>query len=113
MSMKKEKCWECNGHYKSKSVDFSVCGITLGKFKAKVCDACGDKIFSEDVSDDIDNLAKEKGLWGLESKTKVGKVGNSLDIKVSNKIAKFLELKKGQEVNIHPESKKRLIMEVS
>ena len=111
--MKKEKCWECNGTYRHKMVDFSCYGIILGKFKAKVCDACGDKIFSEEVSDDIDNLAKEKGLWGLESKTKVGKVGNSLDIKVSNKIAKFLELKKGQEVNIHPESKKRLIMEVS
>jgi len=108
-----DKCWECNGTCSQKMVNFSVYGVSLGKFKAKVCGKCGDTIFSEEVSDEIDKIAKEKGLWGLESKTKVGKVGNSLDIKVANKIAEFLKLEKGKEVSVYPESKKRLIVEVS
>lgn len=111
--MEKQKCWECSGTYDQKMVDFSVYGVSLGKFKAKVCSKCGDTVFSEETSDEIDKIAKDKGLWGLESKTKVGKVGNSLDIKVANKIAEFLELEKGKEVSVYPESKKRLIVEVS
>ncbi|MCK4589587.1 MAG: hypothetical protein KAT77_04030 [Nanoarchaeota archaeon] len=107
------KCWECKtGKYSYKNVDFSVHGISLGKFKAKVCNKCKDTVFDEKVSDKIDALAKKKGLWGLESHTKVGKVGNSLDIKIAHKVAKFLELKKGEEVTIYPESKNRLIVDI-
>jgi len=106
------KCWECDGTYKEEMVDFSVYGTSLGKFKAKVCNKCGDKVFSEDVSDQIDKIAKQKGLFGLESKTKVGKVGNSLDIKVNNRLAKFLDLKKGEDVVVYPESKKRIVVDL-
>lgn len=107
------RCWECNGTYKHKMVDFSVYGISLGKFKAKVCDKCGDKIFSEEVSDQIDKIAKQKGLWSLESKTKIGKVGNALDIKLNTKISRFCSLKRGVDVNVYPESKKRLIVDIA
>lgn len=110
--MENEKCWECNGTYKHRMVDFSVYGVSLGKFKAKVCNKCGDTVFSEEISDQIDKIAKQKGLWGLESKTKIGKVGNSLDIKISSNLSKFCDLKKGIDVSIHPESKKRLIVDI-
>ena len=106
------KCWECDGVYEYKTVDFSIYGISLGKFKAKVCSKCGDTVFSEEVSNKIDHIAKQKGLFGLESKTKVGKVGNSLDIKVNRHVAQFMDLKKGEEVIIYPESKKRLIVDI-
>ena len=113
--MKKEnmKCWECDGNYKYKMVDFSVYGVNLGKFKAKVCDKCNDTVFSEEVSDQIDKIAKEKGLWGLEAKTKVGKVGNSLDIKISSRVAEFCNVKKGQNVTVFPESKNRIVVEIA
>ncbi len=111
--MEENKCWECDGIYKNKLIDFSVYGISLGKFRAKVCNKCGDTIFSEDVSNQIDKIAKQKGLWGLESKTKVGKVGNSLDIRINNKIVNFLGLKKGEDITIYPESKQRLIVDIT
>lgn len=113
VNMIKEKCWECDGNYKYKMVDFSVYGVSLGKFKAKVCDKCGDTIFNEDVSDQIDKIAKKKGLWGLESKTKIGKVGNALDIRLSNRISKFCRVKKGTDINVHPESPKRIIVDIA
>ncbi len=75
MAKEKMACWECDGSYKYRLVDFSVYGTSLGKFKAKVCDKCGDRVFGEEVSDQVDKIAKQKGLWGLESKTKVGQVG--------------------------------------
>ena len=106
------KCWECNGTYRYKNVDFSVYGISFGKFKAKVCSKCQDTVFSEEVSDQMDAIAKQKGLWGLESKTKVGKVGNSLDIKIGQNISKFCDLKKGDTVVVHPERKKRLVVNI-
>ncbi len=113
MMKEKTKCWECNGTYEYKKTDFSVYGISLGKFKAKICDKCGDTIFNGETSDQIDKIAKQKGLWGLESKTRIGKVGNALDIRLSSKLAEFCELKKGLNVNIYPESKKKLVMEIS
>lgn len=111
--MDKMNCWECGGKYKYKMVDFSLYGVSLGKFKAKVCDKCVDKVFTEEVSNQIDAAAKKKGLWGLETRTKVGRVGNTLDIRISSKIANFAQLKKGEEVTVYPESKKRLIVDIA
>ncbi|MBI2136127.1 hypothetical protein HYU06_03580 [Candidatus Woesearchaeota archaeon] len=106
------QCWECNGRYSYKMADFSVYGISLGKFKAKVCNKCGDKVFGEEVSGQMDKIAKQRGLWGLEAKTKIGRVGNALDVKISTKIAKFCELKKGREVSVRPEGKNKILIEV-
>ena len=110
--MEEKKCWECNGTYKVKEVDYSLYGISLGKFKAKVCSKCNDTVFSEEASKEIEKIAKDKGLFGLESRTKVGKVGNSLDVKINNKIASFVNIKKGEEVIVYPESKKKIIVEI-
>ena len=93
-------------------VDFSLYGTSLGSFKAKVCSRCKDTLFAELASDRIDELAKQKGLWGLESKTTIGKVGNSLDIKISKRLAEFAGLKKGESVSVYPESRKRLIVQI-
>ena len=32
------------------------------------------------------DTAKKKGLWGLEAKTKIGRVGNAIDVKISKKL---------------------------
>ena len=55
---------------------------------------------------------KSKKLWGMEAKTKIGQAGSILDIRLPKKIIEFLNLKKGEEVSIYPESKKRLIVEL-
>jgi len=88
------------GGMENKQVDFKIYGVSLGKFPAQVCDSCGETFFSESTSDKIDELAKKKGLWGLESKTRVGMVGNSIDVKINKKIAAFAGLKKGNHTDI-------------
>ena len=106
------KCSECGGKIVKKKVDFSVYGISLGKFEAEVCQKCGEELFSEEVSDQIDEAAKKRGLWGLESRTRVGIAGDGLVIRVNKRIAQFMGLRKGEEVTLIPESKHLLKIEV-
>ncbi len=108
--MIRAKCDECGGKLTVKDVDFSLFGTNLGRFPAEVCTKCGEKVFSEEVSDRIDSVAKEKGLWGLGVKTTVGQVGGSLDIRINRRIAEFTGLKKGQAVLVHPDGKNRIVI---
>ena len=106
------KCYTCEkGTLKKKKVPFTMYGEKLGMFDAEVCTACNETFFSEEASDKIDAISKEKGFWGLEARTRVGKVGNAIDVKISKKLAEFAGLKKGEEVRVYPETKKRLIIE--
>ncbi len=58
-----EKCDECGGKMLVKKVPFILSGKNLGEFEAFVCSFCGQQLFTEEVSDQIDNVAKEMGLW--------------------------------------------------
>jgi YgiT-type zinc finger domain-containing protein len=112
--MKKEKCYICEkGSMIKKKVDFSMYGINLGKFEAQVCNRCGEEFFDEKTSDLIDEAAKEKGLWGLDARTKVNKVGTSIAVTINKKIANFMNLKQGKGIFVHPESKNKLVIEVA
>jgi len=106
--MKRTKCEECKGKIITKKVPFKMYGVNLGNFKAEVCTKCGEEVFDEEVSDEIEKITKEKGLYGLGAKTKVGVVGNSLDIRINKKIAEFCDMKKGEDVFVYPESKNKL-----
>ena len=106
------KCEECGGRIIEKKIDYIFLGENLGRFTAEVCTKCGEEVFDEAVSGQIEKIAREKGLWGLESRTKVGKVGNCLDVRICKKIANFLNLKKGKEVTTYPENKNKLIIEI-
>lgn len=110
--MKRIKCEECNGKIIRKKVPFKLYGIELGVFPAEICSKCNEEVYDEETLDKIDKIAKQKGLWGLESRTKVGEVGNSLDIRITKKIADFIGLKKGEDVLIHPENKKRIVIDI-
>ena len=68
--------------------------------------------FSEGVSKKMTKKAKEKGLWGLQAKTKVGQAGTTLDIILPKKIREFLNLKKRKEVEIYPEGKNKLVISI-
>ena len=110
--MEEEKCWECGGNIKEQKKEFSLYGMSLGQFDAEVCQKCGEVVYAESASDQIDQAAKEAGLWGLEAKTKVARTGDSLAIRVNKRMATFLDLKEGQEVTLHPESKEKLLISV-
>lgn len=106
------KCYSCEkGNLKNKRVPFGVYGITIGTFTAEVCDVCSEKFFGEKASDEIEIAAKKLGVWGLEARTKVGQVGNSLDVKINKQLASFAKIKKGDPVRVYPDGKKRLIVE--
>ena len=108
----KPKCPECGGNVEKKTVPFKVYGIEIGKFPAEVCAKCGEEVFSAETFKKIKEKTMEKGLWGLESKTTAGKVGNSIDVRISKKLADFVNLKKGEEVRIYPADKHKLVIEV-
>ncbi|HLC64906.1 MAG TPA: hypothetical protein VJI46_02145 [Candidatus Nanoarchaeia archaeon] len=106
------KCEECGGKIAKKNVDYSIFGTSLGKFPAEVCSKCGETCFEEETSRKMTQIAKERGLWKLETKTKIGKVGDALDVRFNKRLAEFLNLKKGEEVTIYPESKNRVVIEI-
>jgi len=108
-----EKCYVCEkGNLIKKKVDYMLYGELIGKFDAEVCDKCGETFFSEETSRQITEIAKKKGLFGLEANTKIGQAGSTLDIRLPQKIIAYMKLKKGTEVKILPETKKRLVITV-
>lgn len=106
-------CDECKGTVVDKKVDFKLYGESLGFFPAQVCLKCGEELFTEETSDRIDEAARKKGLWGLSAKTKIARVGTSVGVTINKRIADFMDLKIGNEISVHPESKRRLIIEIS
>lgn len=46
-----------------------------------------------------------------EARTKIGQVGNSIDVKINKKLAQFAGFKKGEEVRVYPEGKNKLVIE--
>lgn len=105
------KCPVCEGKMERKKVPYEIGRVNLGVFEADVCSSCGEIFFTEESSDAIDRKAKKTGLWGLEKKGKIGYSGNSLIVRIPKKVAEFMELKKGEEITIKPEDKKRLVIE--
>lgn len=111
-NMIRKKCEECNGKIIHKKIDYMLLGENLGKFPAEVCTSCEEIVFDENISEQIDEVAKKRGLWGMQARARIGKVGNSFNVIINSKIAKFLELKKGEEVTIYPENRKKLVITV-
>ncbi|MBI2667239.1 hypothetical protein HYX17_00540 [Candidatus Woesearchaeota archaeon] len=109
-----EKCYICEkGNLKKERIEYNLYGISLGKFDALKCPKCSEIFFDEETSKKMTDIAKQKGLWGLEAKTKIGQAGTTLDIRLPRRLIEFLKLKKGKEVNIHPESRDRIVVEIS
>ena len=108
-----EKCYICEkGNLEKKKVPYELLGEKIGMFDAEVCPSCGEVFFDEETSRKITAATKMKGLWGLGSRTKIGQAGSTLDIRLPKRIINLLKLKKGEDVMIYPESKKRLIVEL-
>ncbi len=106
------ECPVCEGKIRRKKVLYSIGEVSLGNFDADVCASCGEVFFTEAASDAIDAKAKELGLWGLEKKGKIGYSGNSLIVRIPKRVAEFMKLKKGEDIVIKPEDKRRLVIEV-
>jgi hypothetical protein len=103
------KCVFCNGLLKEDSIEYKEYGISLGKFKAKVCTKCNESFFEPEVVDKIQNKSKKLGLFGLKANIKIAKIGNSLAVRIPKKIAEFLKLKQGEETAVYPQDHKLII----
>ena len=86
-------------------------GFDLGAYTAEVCPSCGETFWNEKDILKMELKAKEIGIWGLEQKTKVATVGNSLAVRIPKRLANFLDLKQGVEVLIHPLGRNKLVIE--
>ncbi|MBS3056577.1 MAG: hypothetical protein J4473_04040 [Candidatus Aenigmarchaeota archaeon] len=106
------KCNECGGKMLKKVVDYIFLDENLGRFSAEVCSLCGEQVFEEGVIEKVTQNAKEKGLWNLGSSVKVSRIGNSMGIVVTKKLAQFLRLKPGETVTIYPENRHRIIVDI-
>lgn len=108
-----KKCPVCEkGNLKDGSIDEEIFGVPLGTFKAEVCDRCGESFLNEDSMRSVEEKAKKAGIWGMAEKIKVVRSGNSLAIRIPAKIARFLGLKEGEEILVHPEGREKLVAEV-
>ena len=65
-------CEECGGKIIKKKVEHYYLDEFIGKFPAEVCQKCGEIVFDEDVSKQMTDIVKEKGLWGLGARTRIG-----------------------------------------
>ena len=108
--MEDDTCWDCNIKMKRKEVPYYLYGTKIGDFPAIVCEKCNQTYFDEETSKKITEIGKEKGLWGLAVRSKIGVSGTSLDIRLPKKISEYLNLSKGKDITIYPESKDKLII---
>lgn len=104
------KCPVCEkGELKKGKIKETMFGVYLGDFPADICSACGESFTDKETTEHIELAAKKKGVWGLGVKTKITRSGNSLAVRIPQKIAHFLDLKEGEETYLHPEEGKLVI----
>lgn len=103
------KCISCNGEMREKLVEHKEFGVSLGKFHAMVCSKCGEKFYDSASVDKIQAASKKAGLFGMVSRVKAAKIGNSIAIRVPKEIAAAVHLKPGAEVILHPEGNKVIL----
>ena len=105
------KCPVCNGEMKKSREPYFFGEVKIGEFEAEKCAKCNEVFFTEESSDRIDEKAKQLGLWRIGQEGTLGYSGNSIIVRVPKKIVKFLNFKEGKKVFIHPEGKRKLVIE--
>jgi uncharacterized C2H2 Zn-finger protein len=88
-------------------------GFDLGVYAAEICPSCGEVFWDKKDVAEMEQKAKVIGIRGLEQKTKVATVGNSMVVRIPRRLANFLGLKRGAEVLVHPMGRDKLIIEGS
>ncbi len=109
-----ERCPVCGkGYLRPATVHEAMFGIDLGDYDGEVCDDCGESFLSAKSMDQVEERAKALGLWGLATKVKVVRSGNSLVVRIPASLARYLKLKSGQEVLVAPDKERRLVLELA
>ena len=106
------KCPMCDSKLKKGKIKEEYLGHELGVFEGFICTKCGETLLTEQSVIKAQQKAKELGVFGLAEKTTISKSGNSLMVRIKKHIAEYLGLVEGEVVIIHPEGKKKLVVEV-
>ena len=107
------KCPNCYSNLKKEIVNEEYLGHALGEYEGFLCPKCGETLLTEESVKKAQERAKELGIFGLAQKTTIAKSGNSLVVRLKKKIIDYLELFEGEEVTVHPEGKKRIVIEIN
>ncbi|MDI6640552.1 MAG: YgiT-type zinc finger protein [Methanocellales archaeon] len=108
-----KKCPVCEkGNLKEGKVEEEMFGTSLGRYRAEICDRCGESFVDEETMRAIEQKARQLGIWGLAKKIKIVRSGNSLAIRIPADIARFLKLEEGKEMFLHPEGTTKLAIEI-
>lgn len=105
-------CPMCNSKLKKSMVKEEYLGHYLGDFEGFICPKCGETLLTEAAVRKAEQKAKDIGIFGLAEKTTIAKSGNSLMVRIKKKLVDYLGLAEGEEVIIHPEGKKKLVVEL-
>lgn len=107
------KCPSCGkGSLRKSKVRETMFGVDLGEFEAEACSSCGESFLSEAAMQELEKRAREAGIWGLGQKVRVTKSGNSLVLRIPSDLARFLKIRAGSEVFMHPEGEERIVVDV-
>ena len=107
------KCYMCETvELKKVKVPYNLYGEYLGDFEAETCCKCGEVFYSEETSRKMTQVAREKGLWGLNAESRIGQSGTTLDIRLPKRLIEFMNIRRGGTVKMYPEDKKKLIVEL-
>ncbi|MFA4887799.1 MAG: hypothetical protein WC595_06320 [Candidatus Nanoarchaeia archaeon] len=69
--MKRTICEECGGKIEWKQTEYILYNHSFGLFPTMVCTKCGEEVFDQETSLEIEQAVKKAGLWGLERKQKL------------------------------------------
>lgn len=95
-------------------MDFFEGRVVLKDVNAFYCPACKEEFFDSKEGDSISEVISKMHVpEQFESRKKIAKVGNSFAIPISKEIADYMQIKKGEEVNIKVQSRKRLLLSVA
>lgn len=98
----------CGGKLVKAPIHIEYFGIREGH----VCTKCGDEYLTDETWQEIEDKAKEMGLFGLERKVKIRKSGNSLVVTIPPEIAKYTGIKKETLVSLIPTGKGKIEIEI-
>lgn len=87
-------------------------GVDLGEYPAEICDSCGESFVDQKAMRKMEARAKELGLWGLAKKVSIAKSGNSLVVRIPAGLARFLQLKGGEDALVRPEGREKIVVEL-
>jgi hypothetical protein len=103
----------CGGTLVKAPMHVEYFGVDFGIREGHACTKCGDEYLTDEVWQEVEDKAKELGLFGIERKVKVRKSGNSLVVSIPPEIARYLGIRKESLVSLVPTGKRKIEIEVT